>query len=300
MADRSAQSRAAWGLAVRQHGVVARRQLLDLGFGAKAIAHRIAVGRLHIVRRGVYAVGRSQLSSHGHWMAAVLACGPDAALSHGSAATAWGIAGKRPGVIEISVPAARAPRGGSDLHVHRRTLTPDQITTHHRIPLTVPIRTLLDLASELTLAELEAAINEVDRRDLVDPETLRSALDSHSGERGVARLRSVLDRATFTLTESELERRFLPLARRAGLALPRTAVWLNGFKVDFYWPALGLVVETDGLRYHRTAAQQTRDRRRDQAHAAAGLTTLRFSHAQVVHERDHVCATLAAVARRLT
>ena len=109
----------------------------------------------------------------------------------------------------------------------------------------------------------------------------------------------MLDRETFTLTDSQLEREFLPLARSAGLGQPRTGVQLNGFKVDFFWPDLGLVVETDGLRYHRTPAAQARDRLRDQAHAAAGLTTLRFTYAQVRHERDYVRRTLATIARRL-
>jgi very-short-patch-repair endonuclease len=111
-------------------------------------------------------------------------------------------------------------------------------------------------------------------------------------------LREVLDRRTFTLTDSELERRFLPIARSDGLPPPRTGHYLNGFKVDFFWPELGLVVETDGLRYHRTPAQQSRDRLRDQAHTAAGLTPLRFTHAQVRFEPRHVRATLEAAARR--
>lgn len=111
-------------------------------------------------------------------------------------------------------------------------------------------------------------------------------------------LRETLDRRTFTLTDSELERRFLPLARRAGLPAPQTQAWVNGFKVDFYWPELGLVVETDGLRYHRTPAQQARDRVRDQAHAAAGLACLRFTHAQIRFEPDHVVRTATAVAAK--
>ena len=108
-----------------------------------------------------------------------------------------------------------------------------------------------------------------------------------------------MDRLTFVLTESELERLFLPVARRAGLGLPTTRALVNGFKVDFYWPELGLVVETDGLRYHRTPAQQARDRIRDQTHSAAGLTPLRFTHAQVRFEAEYVEATVAKVARRL-
>lgn len=116
---------------------------------------------------------------------------------------------------------------------------------------------------------------------------------------GTAILRDLLDSHTFALTDSSLERQFLPIARRAGLPLPLTQQHLDGFRVDFYWPDLGLVVETDGLRYHRTAAEQTADRRRDQAHAAAGRVPLRFARAQVVFEPEHVEATLKRVARRL-
>jgi very-short-patch-repair endonuclease len=115
----------------------------------------------------------------------------------------------------------------------------------------------------------------------------------------VANLRKTLDRRTFTLTDSELERRFLPIARRAGLPPPQTRRQVSGFRVDFYWPALDLIVETDGLRYHRTPAQQARDRLRDQTHTAAGLTCLRFTRAQVRFEADQVDATLSAVVRRL-
>ena len=132
----------------------------------------------------------------------------------------------------------------------------------------------------------------------MDPEALRDAIAVRSGQRGVAALRRILDRHTFALTRSELERRLLRIVRSAGLPRPETRVWLNGFEVDFYWRELGLVVETDGQRHHRTAIQQTRDRRRDQAHAAAGLTPLRFSHHQVRHEAGRVAATLTTVARR--
>jgi very-short-patch-repair endonuclease len=110
-------------------------------------------------------------------------------------------------------------------------------------------------------------------------------------------LREILDRVEFVLTDSALERRFLPLARSAGLPKPSTQQWVNGFRVDFYWPDLGLVVETDGLRYHRTASQQTKDRVRDQAHIAAGLTPLRFTHWQVRYDPQHVERTLRAAVR---
>ena len=116
------------------------------------------------------------------------------------------------------------------------------------------------------------------------------------GARTVLRL---LDRQVFLLTDSELERMFLRLVRRAGLPTPQTGVRLHGFRVDFFWPVFGLVVETDGLRYHRTASQQARDRRRDQAHTAAGMTTLRFTHAQVRFESVQVMDVLQRVVGRL-
>ncbi|HEU4598739.1 MAG TPA: DUF559 domain-containing protein, partial [Solirubrobacterales bacterium] len=116
------------------------------------------------------------------------------------------------------------------------------------------------------------------------------------GEPGTARLRFILDRRTFRLTKEELERRFLPITRKAGLPTPLTGRWVNEFEVDFFWPGLGLVVETDGLRYHRTPAEQARDRLRDQTHTAAGLTPLRFTHEQVRYEPEHVLAVLRATA----
>jgi very-short-patch-repair endonuclease len=168
------------------------------------------------------------------------------------------------------------------------------------IPVTSPARTLADLSGRLHESQLEAAINEADKLDLVDPSALREALEEMSGQHGVPALRRLLDRQLFRLTDSDLERRFLRLVRKAGLATPRTRTHLNGFRVDFFWPDLGLVVETDGLRYHRTPAQQARDRRRDQVHTAAGMTTLRFTYAQVRFEAAAVREVLLRVAARLS
>jgi very-short-patch-repair endonuclease len=170
---------------------------------------------------------------------------------------------------------------------------------HNGIPVVAPVRTLIDIARSLDGVRLERAINEADRLDLVDPETLFEELEAYPGVPGVGRLREILGRHTFRLTDSELERRFLLLIEAAGLPMPVTGKRLNGFKVDFYWPHLALVVETDGLRYHRTPAQQGRDRLRDQTHAAVGLTALRFTHEQVRFEAKHVRETLRAVAARL-
>ena len=289
-------SEALFGFAERQHGVVARWQLLDVGLSPGTITRALAGGRLHVVWRGVYAIGRPQLSQYGRWMAAVLRCGPEAVLSHRCAAALWGMIAA-PGELEVSVPVSTLRRVPGIVIRRRRRLDGD-VTRCHRIPVTNPVFTLIDVATALGRGKLEAAINAADKNDLVDPDELRLELQA-TRRHGTKALRQVLDRRTFTLTDSELERRFLPIARRAGLPKPETGVRLNGFKVDFHWAHLGLVVETDGLRYHRTPAQQARDRLRDQAHTAAGLTQLRFTHAQVRYESAYVQGTLAAVAWRL-
>jgi very-short-patch-repair endonuclease len=286
-------------LAREQHGVVTHGQLLALGVGKQAIQHRIERGRLYRVERGVYVVGRPGLSRHGRWMAAVLGCGSRAALSHGAAAALWGIAEDPTGPIEVSVPSA-SERRRPGVRVHRRPkLRPCDVTAHRGITVTTPVKTIIDFAAKFDRSRTERAINEADRLGLTDPEALFAALDRFPGQRGVGTLREMLGKRSFRLTDSELERRFLSLVEAAGLALPSTGQRLNGFKVDFFWSELGLVVETDGLRYHRTPAQQGRDRLRDQAHTAAGLAHLRFTHAQVRFEPDHVVATLIRTARRL-
>ena len=250
-----------WSLIERQHGVVARSQLLQLGLSQKEIAHRMASGRLHQVWRGVYAAGRPRLDQRGRWMAAVLACGRDCVLSHHSAAALWGIRPARVDEIEVSVPQSVA-RSRAGIVCHRRAPFGKQdVTRRDGIP-TSPVCTLVDLAPRLERGQLEAAINEADRLDLISPQGLRSALDHLPRRPGLGVLRRTLDRRTLRLTDSALERRFLVLVRRARLPLPETGRYVGGFKVDFYWPELELVIETDGLRYHRTPAEQARDRLR--------------------------------------
>ncbi len=232
-------------------------------------------------------------------MAAVLACGDGAILSHSSATALWRIGFEDGGVTELSLPSPfqKRPRG---LRIHRRPsldLERD-VTREYGIPVTTPVQTLIDMTLRLDRPDIERMINEADKYNLAHPPGIRRALDQRAGEPGVAQLRRILDRRTFRLTKEELERRFLPLAARAGLSVPLTGQWVNEFEVDFYWPDLGLVVETDGLRYHRTPAEQARDRLRDQAHTAAGLTQLRFTHEQVRYEPDYVRRILAQTASR--
>ncbi|HEY2054196.1 MAG TPA: DUF559 domain-containing protein [Solirubrobacterales bacterium] len=223
-------------------------------------------------------------------MAAVLACGVDAVLSHGSAAALWGI-GPEWHLIEISVRHRSWPRRRGVKARSRPSLPEQDVTVRHGIPVTTVARTILDqAATPISDASLERLVNEADVARAVDFDlrALRRYCDMRAGEPGVRRLRGLLDPETFRLSDSELERLFRPLAIAAGLPQPLTKTLVNSYEVDFYWPDLGLVVETDSLRYHRNAINQSRDLMRDQVHTAAGLTTLRFTHWQVAHDPGHV------------
>jgi hypothetical protein len=271
--------------------------LLALGFSRRGIEHRLRTGRLHTISPGVYAVGRRELTPEGRWMAAVLACGEGAALSHQSAAALWRIGSEARGRIDLTVPARRETHR-SGLEVHSRPSLPARdFTRRLNIPVTTPVRTLIDLATVLDDNRLERAVNQADVHDLVDPESLREALVPRTGQPGVKRLASLLDCHTFRLSDSDLEIYFRPLAARADLPVPETKAWVLGFEVDFHFPSLGLVVETDGLRYHRTPAQQARAVERDQTHAAAGLRVLRFTHWQIAKEPDYVVGVLGRMLR---
>ena len=229
-------------------------------------------------------------------MAAVLACGAHAALSHRSAAALWGFSKEHPDYIDVSVRRSSKPRI-EGIRAHRRLSLPVRdITTRMSIPLTQPVRTFLDLTTVAGPKTVERAINEADKLDVIDADSLRRALDDHPGEPGVRPLRRILDKHTFRLSDDELERLFRPIAAAAGLPVPLTKHMVNKFEVDFFWPSLGLVVETDGWRYHRTPSAQTRDALRFQAHTAAGLTPLRFSHYQVKYEPRHVLSILTKTA----
>jgi very-short-patch-repair endonuclease len=163
--------------------------------------------------------------------------------------------------------------------------------------VTDPISTLVDLASCVPDWQVERAINEADRLDLVGPGALRRTLGGLGPRPGMARMRKLL--GLDALTDSGLERAFLAIVRDAGLPLPETQIYVNGYRVDFYWPSLGLVVETDGWRHHRTSGEQSTDRRRDQAHMTSGLTAARFGEDQIRYEPEYVRRTLAAVIARV-
>lgn len=241
MAGSSAERRsaAAWRLVRSQHGVVTREQLLALGFTKSALEHRLQTGRLHVVARGVYAVGRAQVDREGRWMAAVLVCGPDAALSHRSAAALWGFAKEHSTYIDVSV-RRRSETRLPGLRCHRRpTLAASEITRRRNIPLTQPVQTFLDLVSGMGPRDLERAINEADKVDVIDADALRKALDERPGEMGVRPLRRILDKHTFRLSDDELERLFRPLAAAAGLPVPLTKHMVNKIRGRLLLAGLG-------------------------------------------------------------
>jgi very-short-patch-repair endonuclease len=288
------REKAARALARRQHGTITRQQLLRLGFSVAAIRHRVATGRLFPVFRGVYAWGRGELSAEGWWMAGVLACGDGAALSHESAGSHYAILGRRllrP--VHVSVPAVGRRHERRGIAIHRRGSF--EVREHRGIPVTTPECTIVDLTPTSTRDDIEAMINAADIKGLTDPERLRASLDRMPPRPGKKALRLILDVRTFRFTRSGLERAFIPIALRAGLPRPLTRQIVNGSEVDFYWPELGLVVETDGLTYHRTPQQQAKDLQRDQKHVAAGLVCLRFSHGEIRHEPERVERVLREV-----
>lgn len=221
-------------------------------------------------------------------MEAILRCGPEALVGDRDAAAHWGFDHELQEEVHVCVPAGcrSRPRG---LIVHRRKI---DLAKERRlkdfIPVTSPALTLIDNADRWGDEVLEGMINKAHGLRIATPDIVRRAAERHSRVRGAARVARVLDRLTFALTDSELERVFRRLLRKAGLPQPLTQRRLGAGQVDFFWPDLGLVVEADSLRHHGTAMAQRDDRRRDRAHTVAGKVTLRFTHFEIFHEPEVV------------
>jgi hypothetical protein len=246
--------------------VVTRRQLAAIGFGDRAIARRIAAARLHRLHRGVYAVGHTAVGQHGRWLAAVLACGEGALLSHRSAAALWGMLATSAPRIDVIVAPASGRRSTAAIRVRRGRR--DGVV-HLGIPVTSPRCTLDDLAAaKLPGWQLRCATEAAER------------LGVH---------------VTPTGPRSPLEAAFLRLCDDDP---PVVNGHVEGLEVDFHWPDDKLVVETDGHEHHATRAAFERDRKRDQALIAAGWTVVRFTHRQLEDEPERVRKTLVSVRSR--
>jgi very-short-patch-repair endonuclease len=286
-------------LADDQYGVVARRQLLALGVGNRAIGDRLAGGALITLHRGVYAVGHRRLRIEGRWLAAVLAAGPGAVLSHRDAAALHGIR-KPPESGKVTVTTPARARNTPALWVHgRRRLTAEDVTTVRGIPVTSPARTLVDLAPMLTAAQIAATLGEADRKGLLDVAALDRALCRTKGRHGQGhrRLLTALEaheQRGITLLLSELEERFLDLVLDADLPRPQLNVPVDGVSVDALWPEQRLVVELDGWAYHRERAAAAWDREKTNRLQLAGYDVLRFMHGDLVHGADRVADAIRA------
>jgi hypothetical protein len=277
---------------------VAGRQLRDLGLGAGAINHRVRCGRLHRRHRGVFAVGHRRLTQHGRWMAAVLALGDDAALSHVSAAALWGLRDSAAVRIHVTVPTSAGREHRDAIVVHRsRTLRGEDVARRDAIAVTSVARTLLDIAGMLARGPLERAVERSLALRLFDLLAVRALIDADPTRPGAR----TLDRIVATLhhepvlTRSELEGLMRDLCDAHGLPRPLVNSMVDGSEVDFFWRARRLVVETDGHETHGTRAAFERDRARDARLTMLGYRVVRFTYRQLVHEPDRVAATLAAL-----
>jgi len=281
-------------LAGSQHWVVAAWQLLEHEIGREAIRARLDSGLLFRVHAGAYAVGRPTLSRRGRLMAAALALGPGALLSHASAAELWGMARPRGGAVDVTGPAKALPKRAGIAYHYSRCLRPEDRCELSRIPVTSVARTLLDIAADAR--GLRRALDEADRLGIFRIGELEALLRRTRGHHGRGRLaRLVAARTLPPPTRSELEDRFLDLCRDAKLPMPEVNATVAGIEVDMYWPRQRLVVELDGAAYHRTPAAQERDREREAIVHSAGLALRRFGWRQVV-EREVEVGRLVDVA----
>jgi very-short-patch-repair endonuclease len=255
--------------------VVTRAQLLDCGLRDRGIAEWVRTGRLRRLYQGVYAVGHDRLTRDGRWLAAVMACGPGAALSHRDAAALWDLRQSNSAYIDVIVPS-QSGRKRAGLRIHRSArLRPDEVTVRHGIPVTTVARTLLDLADVLEQQALRRVVTEAEYLNRFDMTALNAAVQNNPGRRGAKLLEAVGGRRH--RTRSVLEERFLALLDRHGVEEPETGVWISGYETDFLWREAGLVVETDGLAAHSTREAVKRDRKRDRVLARAGFRTVRLT-----------------------
>ena len=273
-------------LAGAQHGVITRDQLLAAGLSRHAVAHRIAKGHLHQLHRGVYAVGHASLSARGRDLAAVLACGPDAVLSHRSAAVLWGLLRASEHQVHVTAPTHRRTPTGVHLHCSHTS----EFVHHAAIAVTTPARTIIDLAATASREELERALEEARLQRRVTDEALQRGVQGRPGARAI---RELLAREP-SFTRSEAERALVSLLRRARLPKPYTNVRVAGHRVDALWPQQRLIVEVDGFAFHSSRAAFERDRARDADLQAHGYRVVRVTWRQLTRRSEEVVARLGA------
>jgi very-short-patch-repair endonuclease/predicted transcriptional regulator of viral defense system len=284
-------------LAERQHGVVARVQLLAIGLSRHAIAHLLATGRLHRVHRGVFAVGHRKLTQGGRWMAAVLTAGQGAVLSHLSAAALWGMLPVRSGAIDVTTTAKK--RGQKGIRVRQAKLAPRDIRTRDGIPVTSPERTLLDLAATHPNL-LDRAIREAHYLRLTSLTSLTEICNRNKGRAGSKALAQAIEDADLDKgpTREEFERRFRLFLKKHKLPIPlfNPPIEINGITIhpDCLWPSRSLIVELDSRKAHATPQAFEDDRARDRALQAAGYRVIRITWRQLHRQPQALLMDLQA------
>jgi hypothetical protein len=281
-------------IAARQHGNITRRQLLDLGLGAQAIRYRVRTSRLHRIFTGVYAVGHRPLSPIARAAAAVLACGNTAALSHGSAATLWGIDARWHQPLEVTARSAHQHRG---VKAHRsRTLSAAHVTKHFAITVTTPERTVFDLAGRYTDAKLARAVNEARRSGYLKLPALAQLLYGFPSHRATKRLKPFIEIQGHTApTRSGFEDDFLKFTERYGLPRPETNVKIGGREVDALFREHKLIVELDSWEFHNDRDSFEDDRDRDVDALVARFETVRVTWERFTTEPDREAARLQSI-----
>lgn len=279
------------GEAERQWGLVTYAQLRALGYSGQAIQRAERRGRLHRWHTGVYAVGHKALRREAYWLAAVLACGETAVLSHRSAAALWALRPSSRARVDVSVRVRRRPPRAIDVH-HMRRLASREVTVRDGIPVTSVSRTLADLAGVLGRRDLERTLERAEALRVLD---VPSLLASVARRPGAPAVRAIVVAWQPTLTRSEFEVRMLRLVRRAGLPEPLVNARVGDLEIDLLWPHHGLAAEADSLQFHLTRAAMERDRTRDAVLAPLGFRVLRFTDRQVSQRPHEVIAALRAV-----
>jgi very-short-patch-repair endonuclease len=286
-------------LAGAQHGIVGRKQLAGLGVTRDEIDRRVSIGSLHIIHRGVYAVGHTAISQRGRWMAAVLASGDGAVLSHRSATGLWGIWGSGAGEIHVTVP--RKVRSTRSIRRHFSVLPADERALVDGIPVTSAARAVLDLAAEKGEAAAERALRESEYLGIYGEASLPALLARHPNHRGAHACREALGRVREDpggRIRSDLEELFIAFLDAKRIPRPRLNHWLtigdDRFQVDCFWPEAGLVGELDGFQAHRSRRAFGSDRRRDRKLGVVGYRVIRITEDQIRNEPDALAEDLQA------
>lgn len=277
------------GIAARQKGVVARRQLVAIGVPASTIEGWVGGGRLHVVFTGVYLVGHPLRVPFARELAAVLALGNGAVLSHRSAIELWHMSKPRAG-FHPQVTLPRRVRGVRGIRAHfTSSLPPDDTTEKDGIPVTSPLRTLFDFAAQASEREVGRIYEEGLILKLYDRSSLTACSERRAGTPGAGKVRALIERdAPPSITIEEAHRRLLELIRTSDLPHPRTEVQIGPYRVDMYWPAARLIVEMDGGAFHNIPSRNEADKRRDGELAAIGYQVLRVTWLELITRPSRV------------